>query len=150
MSFDTLLSIYNSPLDQLPGLRVALEAEKLNVRPTMILASLLFDINNLTLKNYLPLGKEVLDLLKGACEARRYLVSTDYQYRNKLTPTARVKFEQEEGGLMNSLEINEFKNLALVNDYILLCRIREYATNQVALTKCFEDYRSLFQTLHSL
>lgn len=141
-------------------------AQQQHLRPQMVIAALLHDVGHLLRDIHPPMGdlgvlhheqvgadylrslgvsKEVCQLVASHVRAKRYLVTTDYNYRNRLSPASRQTFELYQGGLMTREELEVFRNDSLFEDYLTLRGLDEAAKTRDIEAPSLESYRELFE-----
>lgn len=141
------------------GLQAALSAEEKGYDNETIIAALLHDIGHLLdspdrmgdlgvmhhedvgadhLKQ-LGFPEKVVALVRSHVDTKRYLVTTDVTYRNKLSDASKQTMEYQ-GGMMSDYEVNEFKSDKYFGDYVKFRELDEIAKVEGMKTRTLESY----------
>jgi putative nucleotidyltransferase with HDIG domain len=92
----------------------------------------------------LKLDETICDLIQNHVNVKRYLISINDGYYNKLSDASKKTFEYQ-GGKMNDKEIKEFKNHPNIDDLLLLRQIDDNGKIKDAIVPGIDIYKNMIE-----
>jgi [1-hydroxy-2-(trimethylamino)ethyl]phosphonate dioxygenase len=150
------------------AIQCACLAQEADAKPTLVAASLLHDLGHIIDDSALPsddssnlddhheerayqwlchhFGLEIAEPVRLHVMAKRYLCTVETGYLESLSPTSLKSF-YDQGGLMSSQELDEFRTNPFFEDAIQLRRWDDEAKDENKTIPAIDDYAPLLLSL---